>query len=43
MYICWNCGLLIGEENTDWEPSRLCPSCEKAMEAAKKEWWRERY
>lgn len=30
-YICWNCGLLQGDEWEPWEPSRLCPACSKAM------------
>jgi hypothetical protein len=32
MYLCSNCQLWIGEENTLIEPSRPCPACTAARE-----------
>jgi hypothetical protein len=30
-YLCWNCGLMQGAEDTPMEPSQLCAGCRKAL------------
>lgn len=30
-YLCWNCGLMQGAEDSPEEPSQLCAACRKVM------------
>lgn len=30
-YLCWNCGLWMGDESDPLSVSTLCPACKSAM------------
>ena len=34
-YLCWNCGLMNGAEDSPMEPSQLCLACRAAAAASK--------